>query len=100
MKNLTIYTSDSLSAGSTTGGAVKTTAAPNPLSVMLPVEISCSTTTPLVIVQGRLRDTSNWTDLTSTVAGNIQLVPRCNEYRVLVSGAAGAETLTVTLGVL
>lgn len=100
MKNLTIFTTASLSGASGTGSTVNITAAPNPLSIMLPVEISCSTTTPVVTIQGRLRETSNWSDLSSTVSGTLQLIPRCNQYRVTWTGAAGGESLTVTLGVL
>lgn len=100
MKNLTLYTSASLPGGASNGNGVKISVSPHPASVMLPVEISCSSTTPVVAIQGRLTSAANFVDLTTTAQGNLQLVPRCNEYRVGISGASGGETLTVTLGVM
>jgi len=100
MRNQTLFTSDSLSAGSTTGSSVSVKPAMHPQSVMIPVEIACSTTTPIVTIQGKLTEAAGWTDLTSTVSGTLQLIPRCHYYRVTVASAAGGETLTVTAALL
>jgi hypothetical protein len=99
MKNLTLY-SGTLTAGASTGTSKNISVTPLPASVMLPVEINCSTTVPVVTIQGKLTDSAGWSDLSSTVSGTLQLVPRCNFYRVSVTAAAGGETLTVTLGVM
>jgi len=99
MKNLTLF-SGTLIAGSSTGNETNISVSPHPASVMLPVEINCSTTTPVVTIQGKLTLAAGWSDLSSTVSGTLQLVPRCNYYRVSVASAVGGETLTVTLGVM
>jgi hypothetical protein len=99
MKNLTLY-SGTLSAGASTGSEVNISVSPHPASVMLPVEIDCSSTVPVVTIQGKLTSAAGWSDLSSTVSGTLQLVPRCNYYRVSIASAAGGETLKVTLGVM
>lgn len=100
MRNQTIFTSSNLGAASGSGAAASVKPALHPQSVMIPVEISCSTTVPVVTVQGKLTEAAGWTDLTSTVSGNIQLIPRCHFYRVIWSGAVGNESLTVTAALL
>jgi len=100
MRIQTLFTSASLGAASGTGSSVGIKPTFVPQSVMLPVEINCSTATPIVTIQGKLADAAGWTDLTSTVSGNIQLVPRCQYYRVSWASAAGSESLTVTIGIL
>jgi hypothetical protein len=100
MKLQTIYSSTSLVAGSGTGSSVQANITFVPQSVMIPVEINCSSTTPVVTIQGKLSDASAWSDLTSTVSGTIQLIPRCQFYRVSFASAVGGESLTVTIGLL
>jgi hypothetical protein len=102
MRNQTIFSSTGLTAGATPtyGSSVAVKPATNPQSVMIPVEINCNSTTPVVTVQGKLTETAAWSDLTSTVSGTIQLIPRCHFYRVGYVNAAGGETLTVTVALL
>lgn len=100
MKLQTIYSSTSLVAGTGTGSSVQAKSSFVPQSVMIPVEISCSSTIPVVTIQGKLSDASAWSDLTSTVSGTIQLIPRCQFYRVSYASAIGGESLTVTIGLL
>jgi hypothetical protein len=102
MRNQTIFSSTSLvgGAGPNTGSSVAVKPATNPQSVMIPVEISCNSTTPVITVQGKLTEAAAWSDLTSTVSGTIQLIPRCHFYRVSYANAVGGESLTVTVALL
>jgi hypothetical protein len=100
MRNQTLFTSSNIGAASGSGSSVGVKPAVNPQSVMLPVEINCSSVTPIVTIQGKLTEAAAWTDLTSTVSGNIQLIPRCHFYRVSWASAVGNESLTVTVGLL
>ena len=100
MRNQTLFTSTNIGAASGTGSSVAVKPAAHPQSVMIPVEISCSSATPTITVQGKLTEAAAWSDLTSTVSGNIQLIPRCHFYRVAWASAAGTESLTVTVALL
>ena len=100
MRNQVLFTSTNLGAATGNGLSVAVKPAMSPQSVMIPVEISCSSATPIVTVQGKLTEAAAWTDLTSTVSGNIQLIPRCHFYRVAWTSAAGTESLTVTAALL
>ena len=100
MRNQTLFTSTNIGTASGAGLSVAVKPAMSPQSVMLPVEISCSSTTPVVTIQGKLTEAAAWTDLTSTVSGNIQLIPRCHFYRVSWASAVGNEALTVTVALL
>ena len=102
MRNQTLFSGTNISAGAGPffGSAVAVKPAAMPQSVMIPLEISCSSATPTVTVQGKLTEAAAWADLTSTVSGNFQLIPRCHFYRVGWANAAGTETLNVTVALL
>lgn len=100
MRNQVLFTSASLGGAAGNGSSVAVKPAMSPQSVMLPVEISCSSPTPVVTIQGKLTEAADWTDLTSTVSGTIQLIPRCHFYRVSWADAVGTESLTVTVALL